>query len=82
MMTATRPNPTMQTKCQSLIEVLVGTALGFGIAFLAQLWIMRHYGIASTLQQDLFITVFFTGISILRGYAVRRLFNWIFHARN
>jgi hypothetical protein len=72
----------MQTKFQSLIEVLVGTALGFIIAFCAQLWIMHHYAIQSTLQQDFFITLFFTGISILRGYAVRRLFNWIFHNRH
>ena len=70
----------MQTRHQSLIETLAGTAIGFVIAFLAQLWIMHHYEIQSSLQQDFFITVFFTGISILRGYAVRRLFNWIYHA--
>lgn len=70
----------MQTKLQSLIETLAGTAIGFLIAFLAQLWIMHHYAIQSSLQQDFFITIFFTGISIIRGYAVRRLFNRIFHA--
>lgn len=72
----------MQTKLQSLIETLAGTAIGFVIAFLAQLFIMHHYGIRSTIQQDLFITIFFTGLSILRGYAVRRLFNRIFHNVN
>lgn len=70
----------MQSKWQSLIEVLVGTAIGFIIALLAQIFIMRLYAIQSSFQQDLFITIFFTGISILRGYAVRRLFNWVFHA--
>ena len=69
----------MQTPRQSLIETLCGTALGFLIAFLPQLFIMQHYGIATTLSQDAMITVFFTGISILRGYAVRRFFNWFFH---
>lgn len=69
----------MQTKTQSLIETLSGTAIGFGIALLAQIFIMRLYGIPSTLQQDVWITVFFTGISILRGYAVRRAFNWLWH---
>lgn len=70
----------MQTKLQSLIETLAGTAIGFVIALCAQLFIMKLYGIPSTLQQDFFITLFFTGISILRGYAVRRLFNRIFHS--
>lgn len=69
----------MQTKLQSAIEVLAGTALGFGVALLAQIFIMELYGIQSSLTQDLFITLYFTGISIIRGYAVRRFFNWLFH---
>jgi hypothetical protein len=67
----------MQTKTQSLIEVLAGTAIGFCIALAAQVLITRHYGIISTFAQDVWITIFFTGISIIRGYAVRRFFNWI-----
>ena len=67
----------MQTSRQSAIEVLVGTAIGFLIAFLAQLFIMRLYGIPSTISQDLAITCFFTGVSILRSYAIRRFFNWL-----
>lgn len=67
----------MQTSRQSAIEVLAGTLIGFLVAFAAQLFIMEHYGIRSTLSQDLAITIFFTGISIVRGYAVRRFFNWL-----
>ena len=69
----------MQSKWQSAVETLVGTAIGFAVAFLAQLFIMHYYAIPSTIQQDLFITIFFTGLSIIRGYAVRRAFNRIFH---
>lgn len=69
----------MQTKTQSMIEVLSGTAFGFLIALLSQVFIMQHYGIQTTLAQDAWITVFFTGVSILRGYAVRRFFNWLWH---
>ena len=69
----------MQTSKQSAIEVLAGTVIGFLVAFTAQLFIMEVYGIGSTFSQDLGITVFFTGISILRGYAVRRFFNWLFN---
>ena len=69
----------MQTKTQSAIEVIAGTVIGFGIALLAQIFIMELYEIKSTFPQDLAITYFFTGISILRGYAVRRAFNWLWH---
>lgn len=69
----------MQTKFQSLIEVLTGTSIGFIIALLSQFFITWLYGIPTTMEQDVWITVFFTGISILRGYAVRRFFNWIFN---
>jgi hypothetical protein len=58
-----------------MVEALVNTAIGFCIALAGQVFITRYYGIATTFQQDFLITCFFTGISILRGYAVRRLFN-------
>jgi len=67
----------MQTRLQSVIEVLTGTLIGFGVALSAQIFITKHYAIPSTVEQDVWITVFFTGISILRGYAVRRFFNYL-----
>lgn len=65
----------MQTPRQSMIEALVGTGIGFIIALLSQVFIMWHYGIASSFGQDIGVTLFFTGVSIIRGYAVRRWFN-------
>ena len=67
----------MQSKTQSAIEVVAGTTIGFIIAMIAQIYITWQYSISSTLAQDFGITVFFTGISIIRGYAVRRFFNWL-----
>lgn len=72
----------MQSKHQSAIEVLCGTLIGFLIAFAAQLFIMRFYSIPSTISQDVGIVTFFTGVSILRGYAVRRFFNWLWRPRH
>lgn len=77
--------PTMhsgQTARQSMIETLAGTAIGFVVALLAQIYITRRYDIPSTFVQDAWITVFFTGISIIRGYCVRRFFNRLFKAHN
>ena len=63
-----------QSRRESFIEALVGTAIGFCVALVGQVFIMAYYGIASTLVQDFGITLFFTGISIIRSYAVRRFF--------
>lgn len=70
-----------QSPRQSLLEALTNTVIGFVIAFAAQLFIMHWYAIPTTLTQDLYITIFFTGISILRSYALRRLFNYL-HTSN
>lgn len=70
----------MQSRRQSAIEALAGTAIGFCISVLAQMFITKLYGIPTTLEQDVWITVFFTGISIIRGYSVRRFFNWLWRS--
>lgn len=76
---AAQPVVIGQTHRQTLVEVLVGTGIGFVVALISQVFIMWHYGLPSTFGQDIGITLFFTGISILRGYAVRRFFNWRHH---
>lgn len=68
-----------QTLHQSMVEALVGTGIGFVVALMSQVFLMWWYGLPSTFGQDIGITLFFTGISILRGFAVRRYFNWRHH---
>lgn len=63
-----------QSRRESFTEALVGTAIGFCVALVGQVFIMAYYGIASTLVQDFGITLFFTGLSIIRSYLVRRFF--------
>ena len=65
----------MQKRVQSLIETVASTAIGFIIAFLAQLIFYPLYGFEVTLSQNLQLTAIFTAISIVRGYYVRCLFN-------
>lgn len=67
----------MQSRRLSLIETLVGVALGFVLSVGASLVVYPMFGHSFTLTQNMGITVIFTVISIARGYAVRRLFNWI-----
>lgn len=61
----------------SAVESATSTAIGFCVAFFAQLFIMDVFGITADIFRDLLITVFFTVLSLVRGYFVRRFFNWL-----
>lgn len=65
----------MQTKLQSLIEAITNTAIGFIISLMATFAILPLLGIESTPLKNLKLTIFFTVISILRSYIIRRWFN-------
>ncbi|MDD2721632.1 MAG: hypothetical protein PHH47_10035 [Gallionella sp.] len=64
-----------QTRKHSLLESLVNVALGYGIALAAQLTIFPMFGIHISFQDNLLIGALFTVVSIVRSYALRRLFN-------
>lgn len=68
----------MQTHRQSIIEVIASVFIGFWVAVAANAVILPMYGLESNLQTNMEIGVIFTVISVARGYAVRRFFNWLF----
>ena len=68
----------MQTRFHSAIESVSGTAIGFAIALAGQVFITNYYNVQTTFDQDFRMTCFFTVLSIIRGYTVRRAFNRIF----
>ena len=65
----------MQTKKQSFIESCTNTAIGFVISLAATFAIFPIVGIESSAGKNVAVTIFFTVISILRGYLIRRFFN-------
>lgn len=65
----------MQKKSHSLIESLINVLIGYFIALAAQLIIFPHYGIHISMSDNLSIGALFTIVSIVRSYALRRLFN-------
>lgn len=67
----------MQSKKHSLIEAITNTAVGFGISLLSIFIILPLVGIESTPGKNVVITLYFTVISIVRGYVLRRVFNRI-----
>lgn len=66
---------TMQTKRQSLIESLANIAIGWIVAVLSQIAIFPIAGIEATLSQNIHTSIWFTAISLIRSYIVRRIFN-------
>lgn len=64
-----------QTKLGSLIEVLFNIAIGFGINWVANIWILPLYGFQITGGQAFSMGLIFTVISVVRSYIIRRYFN-------
>lgn len=67
----------MQSRRQSMIETAASVAIGYLVALASQLAIFPLFGIHATLSDNLLIGAWFTVISIIRGYFVRRFFNWL-----
>ena len=67
----------MQSKKMSLIETLSSVAIGYIISLASQMIIFPIFEIEVSFEDNLLIGLFFTVVSIIRGYYVRRLFNWI-----
>ncbi|MFW0778600.1 MAG: DUF7220 family protein [Rickettsiales bacterium] len=65
----------MQSRLQSLAETLTNIAIGYTVAILSQLVVFPMFGIHIPLSDNLLIGLWFTAISIVRGYCVRRWYN-------
>ena len=65
----------MQSKTRSAVEVATNIAVGMGISVASQYLIFPMFGIEITFGEHMWITVWFTVISIVRSYLLRRYFN-------
>ena len=65
----------MQTKLQSAIESGVNILIGYLVALASQLIVFPQFGINIPLTDNLLIGFWFTVISLIRSYLVRRYFN-------
>jgi hypothetical protein len=63
-----------QSRLMSLVESIANVAVGYGLALATQVVVFPLFGITATLPEHLAIGAAFTGVSILRSYALRRLF--------
>lgn len=65
----------MQTKTQSLIEAGANVLVGYLVALLSQLLVFPLFGIHVPFSSNLAIGAWFTVISLVRSYVLRRWFN-------
>lgn len=68
-----------QTRLSSLIESLLNIAVGYSVAILSQIIIFPFFGISLPISSHLWIGVWFTLISLIRSYIIRRWFNARLH---
>jgi hypothetical protein len=64
-----------QSRRMSLIEAAINVAVGFVPAVLTQIVVFRWFGLQTSLGDNLALGLVFTAMSLLRGYALRRLFD-------
>lgn len=65
----------MQSKRMSFVESLTNVAIGYVVAVASQVVIFPMFGLKCHLKDNLLIGLWFTGISIVRSYFLRRFFN-------
>jgi len=63
-----------QSRGMSLIEAITNVAVGYALAVAAQIAVFPWFGLHASIGENLTIGALFTGISLLRSYALRRLF--------
>ena len=65
----------MQKRSHSILESIANTAVGYGVAILSQVLIFPWFGIHIPLSSNFKIGAWFTLISLVRSYVLRRVFN-------
>lgn len=68
-----------QSRRHSALESVANVAIGYGVAVASQIVIFPMFGIHIPLGDNLLIGLWFTAISIMRSYALRRWFNGFTH---
>lgn len=64
-----------QSKKHSFVEACTSTAIGFVVAVIGTFFVVWALDIESTPVKNIKMTIFFTILSIIRGYFIRRWFD-------
>lgn len=64
-----------QSRLGSVVESVVNVLIGYGVAVGAQIAIFPLFGVNLPVSDNMLIGLLFTAVSLVRSYALRRLFN-------
>ena len=65
---------TAQSRRMSLIEAITNVAVGYALAVVTQIMVFPWFGLHPSLGENLALGAVFVGISLVRSFALRRLF--------
>ena len=57
------------------MEAVTNIVVGYALAVLTQMIVFPLFGLHASLSENLLIGCFFVGVSLIRSFAIRRLFN-------
>jgi len=63
-----------QSRRLSMFEAVTNVVVGYALAVITQIMLFPLFGLLVSLGDNLAIGAAFTGISLIRSYALRRLF--------
>lgn len=63
-----------QSPRMSMVEAITNVAVGFGLAVAINAIVLPWFGLAPTMADNFAIAGVFTGVSLVRAFALRRLF--------
>jgi len=66
-----------QSRTMSFIEATANVVVGYVLAIATQIVVFPLFGIEATLNEHLALGLAFVGVSLARGYLLRRLFERI-----
>jgi hypothetical protein len=72
----------MQSRWMSFVEAVTNIVVGYGLAVLTQIVVFPLFGLHASLGESFLLAALFTCISLVRSFAIRRLFNGAWLARS
>jgi len=63
-----------QSRAMSLVEAATNVVVGYALAVATQIVVFPWFGIKTGLSEQLTIGLAFVGVSLARGYLLRRVF--------
>lgn len=64
----------MQSRRMSVVEAVTNVVIGYMVAVLTQLTVFPLFGLEAAFDEHLAIGLVFLGVSLIRSYLLRRLF--------